>query len=348
MTEPRIETGALRLARPLVFLDTETTGADPGVDRVVQLALIKLHPDGRIEEYERLVNPGVPIPADATAIHGIEDSMVEFAPPFNRIAAEVASFWSGCDLSGFNLLRFDLPLLRNEFQRCGEAWNVEDAMVVDAQRIYHAREPRDLSAAVRFYCGRELEGAHGAMADTRATMHVVLAQLERYPDLPREVPGLNDLFNQPDTQFVDRSRKFRWSDGEPVVNFGSQQRGARLSDLVVTPEGRGFLRWILDRDFSAEVKGIVEKALQEGIIPTFDGRTKVRGIRVVEVPRGPRERNRSDPRPAPKPSRPPRDEADHAPDAGPSRDGAGSDAANRGPGRGDPPPAGTDQGRLPF
>lgn len=351
MSEPPAGTGALRLERPLVFLDTETTGADPSIDRVVQIALVKLHPDGRVEEYDRLVNPGVPIPAEASEIHGITDAMVEFAPPFKRIAGEVAAFWQQSDLAGFNLLRFDLPLLRNEFQRCGEPWNVEDAMVVDAQKIFHAREPRDLSAAVRFYCGHELEGAHGAMADTRATMAVVLAQLERYADLPRDVSGLNELYNQPDAQFVDRSRKFRWSDGEPVVNFGSQQRGGKLSELILTPEGRGFLRWILDRDFSAEVKGIVERALNEGIIPTFDSRTRQRGTRQVDVPRDGRERprgtarNASDPAAAGKGSSSPA-----SPPAGSSPTNAkpASPASQVRKAGEEPPAAGGSQARLPF
>lgn len=256
-------TGLLRLERPLVTLDTETTGADFNSDRVVQIALVKLHPGGRTEEYESLVNPEVPIPLEATAIHGIRDEDVRFAPPFRRIAEEVLRFCEGCDLAGFNLTRFDLPILRGEFQRCGRAWNLDGVRVLDAQRIFHTMEPRDLSAAVRFYCGRELEGAHGALADSRATLAVLLAQLERYPDLPRDVGGLDVRFNLPDARFVDTTRKFRWQNGEPVFNFG-QKRGRALRE--VAEKERDYLEWILSQDFGPEVRKLVAGAL-EGRIP---------------------------------------------------------------------------------
>ncbi|MDM7914436.1 MAG: 3'-5' exonuclease, partial [Candidatus Eisenbacteria bacterium] len=201
-------TGFLNLDRPLVFLDTETTGTDLNQDRIVQIALVKLYPDGRREEFESLVNPEMPIPREAQAIHGITDGDVALAPPFRRIAPTIALFCRGCDLAGFNLGRFDVPLLRAEFQRAGHAWDLDGVRVVDVQRIYHAMEPRDLSAARRYYCGCEHEGAHGAMADTRVTLEVLLAQLERYPDLPRDVAGLDARFNLPDDRFLDPTRKF--------------------------------------------------------------------------------------------------------------------------------------------
>jgi DNA polymerase-3 subunit epsilon len=256
-------TGSLRLARPLVVLDTETTGAEIATDRVVQIALVKLHPDGRREEWERLVNPEMPIPLEAQAIHGIKDEDVQFAPPFRRVAPEILVFCEGCDLAGFNLTRFDLPLLRGEFQRAGMSWNLEGVRVVDAQRIFHSQEPRDLTAALRFYCGRAHEGAHGAMADTRATLDVILAQLDRYPDLPRDVEGLDARFNVPDARFVDTTRRFRWLNGEPVFNFG-QKRGRTLRE--VAERERSYLEWMLSQDFGPEVRRIVADAL-EGRIP---------------------------------------------------------------------------------
>ena len=252
-------TGSLRLERALVALDTETTGAEISSDRVVQIALIKLHPDGRREEFESLVNPEIPIPLEAQAIHGIKDEDVRFAPPFRRVAPEILRFCEGCDLAGFNLTRFDLPLLRAEFQRAGISWNLEDVKVIDAQRIFHALEPRDLTAAYRFYCGLPLEGAHGALADTRATLDVILAQVDHYPELPRDVAGLDARFNVPDTRFVDTTRKFRWYNGEPVFNFG-QKRGRGLRE--VAEKERDYLEWILSQDFGPEVRRLVSEALE--------------------------------------------------------------------------------------
>jgi len=257
-------TGSLRLDRPLVFLDTETTGTDLACDRIVQIALVKLHPDGRRETFESLVNPEIPIPSEAQAVHGISDADVALAPPFRRIAAEIVRFCAGSDLAGFNLGRFDVPLLRAEFQRAGQAWDLDGVRVVDVQRIFHAMEPRDLSAARRFYCGCEHAGAHGAMADTEATLEVLLAQLEHYPDLPRDVAGLDARFNLPDSRFVDSTRKFRWANGEVVFNFG-QKRGRLLRDVA----GRepDYLEWMLAQDFGPEVRRLVREAL-DGIIPS--------------------------------------------------------------------------------
>ncbi len=248
----------LALDRPLVALDTETTGADTTVDRVVQLALVRLSPDGARDEFETLVNPEEPIPAEATAIHGITDEAVRFAPPFRRIAPDLIQRTAGCDLTGFNLIRFDIPLLLNEFRRAGAAWDLAGVRILDAQIIYHMMEPRDLSAAYKFYCGKKLEGAHGALADTRATLDVLLEQIRRYPELPREVAGLDDLCNRPDPRFVDRDRRFRWRNGQPVFNFG-EHKGRSL--LEVARSNTSYLEWMLRKSFSDEVHGLIRDAL---------------------------------------------------------------------------------------
>lgn len=256
--------GSLRLERDLVIFDTETTGADISLDRIVQIALIRLHPDGSSDEYETLVNPGMPIPVEAQRVHGITDAMVEFQPAFKHIAQDLIAFMAGADLAGFNLLRFDVPLLRNEFSRAGHTWSIEGVRILDAQIIYHKMEPRDLSAATRFYCNRELDGAHGALADARATCSVLLAQIERYPRLPRDVAGLDSLFRQVDLRFVDSERKFCWRHGEATFNFGGR-RGQTLREVARNnPE---YLRWMIDRDFSRETKAIVTEAL-DGRFPT--------------------------------------------------------------------------------
>jgi DNA polymerase-3 subunit epsilon len=252
-------TGALQLERDLVVLDTETTGADVTLDRVVQIALVRLQSDGFRREFESLVNPGVPIPVEAQRVHGITDSMVEFAPPFRRLVPDLLEFMKDADLAGFNLLRFDIPVLKNEFQRCGHNWDLDGVRIVDAQIIFHKMEPRDLSAASRFYCGKVLEGAHGALADTRATLEVLLAQIERYPALPRDVKGLDAMFHQPDQRFVDSNRRFFWRNGEATFNFGNR-RGQSLRE--VAQNNPGYLQWMLDSNFSSEVKGLVEDALQ--------------------------------------------------------------------------------------
>jgi DNA polymerase-3 subunit epsilon len=189
-------TDVLTLYRPLAFIDLETTGIDPARDRIIDLALVVVHPNGRSNEWVIRVDPGVPIPLDASRVHGIVDQDVRGCPPFAAYAQTLAVLLAGCDLAGFNLLRFDLPLLEAEFQRCGLSFAREGRALVDAMVIFHQREQlkrRNLSAAVRHYCGRAHLCAHSALADVRATIAVLTAQLQRYPDLPRTVDQLHRL-----------------------------------------------------------------------------------------------------------------------------------------------------------
>lgn len=175
----------LALDRPLVFIDLETTGLSPVTDRIVEVAMIKVHPDGRRETLARRVNPGVPIPEGAGRVHGITDADVAGAPSFAGIADEVLAFIADADLAGFNIQRFDLPVLQRELATADRHLAMEGRAVVDAQVIYHRKVPRDLAAAYRLYCGKELVGAHGAAADIEACLEVLDAQLAAYPDLPR-------------------------------------------------------------------------------------------------------------------------------------------------------------------
>jgi DNA polymerase III subunit epsilon len=309
--EIRHEMGRLRLDRPILFLDLETTGTDPGNDRVVQIGLVKLHPDGREEPFrdrgEVLVNPERPIPRESTQIHGITDEMVEDVPTFEKMADSVLEFMTGADLAGYNILRFDVPLLQAEFARVqerrnrtgqplakalwdplGESTDHEGAppvRILDPQVIFHRREPRDLSAALRFYCGSKLEGAHGALADTRATIEVLLGQVRHYEDLPAEVEGLHRESNPPDARFVDRTRKFAWRGGEPALAFGRQHRERTLRELAQEPDGRGYLFWIQGADFSPEVKKLVGDAL-EGKVPRRNPETGEITMITFEIPRG--------------------------------------------------------------
>jgi DNA polymerase-3 subunit epsilon len=184
----------LALERPLVFIDLETTGVSPVTDRIVEVAMIKVHPDGRRETMTRRVNPGVPIPPESSRLHGIADADVAGAPVFAQIAGEVLAFIGGADLAGFNIHRFDLPVLQRQLADAGRPLAMEGRAVVDAQVIYHRRVPRDLAAAYRLYCGKELTGAHGAAADNEACVEVLDAQLAAYPDLPRTPQGLAERF----------------------------------------------------------------------------------------------------------------------------------------------------------
>jgi DNA polymerase III subunit epsilon len=248
----------LTLERPLVVFDTETTGTNSRSDRIVEIACVKIHPDGRREQWVRRFNPGIPIPPTSTAIHGISDADVASEPRFRDGAAELAAFLLGCDLAGYNIVGFDLPVLRAEFLRAGVVFEISQRRIVDAQRIFFSREPRHLSAAARFYCQSEHEGAHGALADADMTLRVLVGQLQRYAELPRSVSELHEQFCAGIDQDIDPEGRFRLVNGEPTVNFG-KNRGRTLKEM--SREEPGFFRWILKGDFSDAVKEVARKYL---------------------------------------------------------------------------------------
>jgi DNA polymerase-3 subunit epsilon len=248
----------LSLDRPLVVFDTETTGTNPRLDRIVEIACVKVHPDGRREEWVRRFDPGMRIPAASTAVHRITDRDVVGLPRFGDCASELLAFLDGCDLAGYNMTGFDLPVLRNEFHRVGIVFDVTHRRLVDGQRIFFAREPRNLSAAARFYCEAEHDGAHGALADAVMTLRVIAGQLDRYADLPRSVAELHEQFCAGIDQDMDPEGRIRLINGEPTINFG-RHRGRTLQAL--SREEPGVLKWILKGDFSRFVKEIVGKFL---------------------------------------------------------------------------------------
>lgn len=250
--------GLLTLERALVVLDTEATGTNARSDRIVEIGCVKLHPDGRREVWVRRINPGMPIPRAATAIHGIRDDDVRDCPPFREIAAELSGFLEGCDLGGYNLSAFDLPALRLEFLRASVPFEISTRRLLDAQRIFFSREPRHLSAAAKFYCAADHDGAHGALADAEMTLRVLGGQLQRYADLPRTVAELHELFCAGMDQDLDPEGRFRMVKGEPTVNFG-RNRGRTLRE--VSRQEPGFLKWILKGNFSGPVKEIARKFL---------------------------------------------------------------------------------------
>lgn len=247
----------LPLTRPLVALDIESTGTNPDADRIVELGLVRLDPDGTRSTWRWLLHPGRPIPPETTAIHGFTDEAVADQPGFVDEAGAIAAALTGVDLCGFGLRGMDLPMLRAEFARAEVPWPCEGARVVDAYEIFRDREPRSLGKAVRFYCERELVGAHGAVADAAASLDVLLAQVEHYPDLPRDLAGLDVASGGRRPDWATELGHLRWhEDGHLTVGFG-KHKGRRLYDL-----DDGFLRWVLRNDFPADVRALCEDVLR--------------------------------------------------------------------------------------
>jgi DNA polymerase III subunit epsilon len=250
----------LQLTRPLAFFDLETTGTRIGRDRIVQLGILTLMPDGERKRYQTLVNPGMPIPPEATAIHGITDEAVADAPPLEAVAHTIQNELEGCDLGGFNLLRFDIPFLAEEFFRIGLEWDLLNVRVVDVQRIYHHMEPRNLSAAVKFYCHREHDGAHDALADVEATADVLLAQLEHYGErLTGDVDHLGELSGDR-KRSPDPSGKLKFDEhGQVCLGFGKYM-GWSLENI-----GRndpGYLQWLMTK---AELPGTTLAVMRQAL-----------------------------------------------------------------------------------
>ena len=260
----------IELKRPLIVFDIESTGVSPRRDRIIELAAGKVLPGGEEDWRVWLLNPTVPIPPETTAIHGISDEDVKNCPTFAERADEIFDFFAGCDIGGFNSDRFDIPCLEEEFVRVGKNFAAGQRRRIDVQRIYHRKEPRDLTAAVRFYCGRSHDGAHGAEADARATLDVFKAQMARYADLPRSVDELDEYLVPRDPLNADRNGCFRWRDGEWVVNFGKKRGTPRRQILLNEPN---FLRWMVKGDFEADARMIALDAL-EGRLPPAPPATK--------------------------------------------------------------------------
>ncbi len=252
--------------RRLAVFDLETTGTDKLTDRVVEVAAVRLGRGGDVATLDRRVNPGVRIPRESTRVHGISDADVAQCPSFATLAPELATFLDGCDLAGYNIRQFDVPVLLREFEIAKVPFSMEGRRVVDMQTIYFRREPRDLGAAVRFFAGREHVAAHAALADAVASAEVLAGQLRRYADLPRDVAALHELSRPPEGRFVDPDKRFLWRDGEIVFAFG-QYRGTRLAE--VAEKNPSYLDWIVEGSFPDEAKRIARDA-QRGVIPRRD------------------------------------------------------------------------------
>jgi DNA polymerase-3 subunit epsilon len=249
----------LELKRPLAFFDLETTGIDPQRDKIVEIALVRVDPVGGRSSFASRINPGRPIPKDATAVHGITDADVASAPAFREVARRLLDALGDADLAGFNIRRFDVPLLEREFRDCGLDLALASRWIVDAMTIFHRKEPRDLTAAVRFFLDRDHAGAHGAEADVEASIDVLEAQLARYGDLPRSVDDLDAYCNPVPSGAVDRGGKFILREGEIVFAFG-KQKGRSLNEVARVQ--RDYLEWILKQDFPEDARALIQKALR--------------------------------------------------------------------------------------
>lgn len=253
----------LETDKPIAFFDIEATGINFRTDRIIELAIVKVHPGGERETHHFLFNPGKSIPAEATAIHGISNDDVKDCPTFSQVAPHLVDVLAGCDLAGYNVIHYDIPLLQAEFERVAVPFDVEGRRIIDAQKIFHKREPRDLSAALKFYCGDEHTGAHGALDDVEATIKVLEGQFERYSDLPRAIDPLAEFCDQRDPGWADRKGRFKWVDGELIINFGKKQ-GQLLKDIARSEPS--FLRWMVSNSFPPDVTAIARNAL-EGKFP---------------------------------------------------------------------------------
>ena len=246
----------LNLKNPLVFFDLETTGTNINTDRIVEICYLKVYPNGNEETKTLRINPEMHIPEESTAVHGIHDEDVADCPTFKEVVRKIANDIEGCDLAGFNSNRFDIPVLAEEFLRAEVDIDLSRRKFIDVQVIFHKLEQRTLSAAYKFYCGKNLEDAHSAAGDTRATYEVLMAQLDRYPgDLKNDVGFLSEFssFNKN----VDFAGRMVYDDkGMEVFNFG-KYKGKRVADVLKSDPG--YYSWILNSDFTLNTKAMLTK-----------------------------------------------------------------------------------------
>ena len=256
--------------RPIVFFDLETTGTNIQNDRIVEITVVKVMPDGTREVKTRRLNPEMHIPQEASAVHHITDEDVKDAPTFRQISKNLFIYLEGCDLGGYNIVKFDIPMLIREFSRAGLSFSTEGRRVVDAFVIYSRMEPRNLSAAYRFFCGKTMENAHSAEADTLATVEIYEGQLKKYANwkpgdfpesveaFPQTLDEMNEFCKTAMPDAIDANGRFRWRENEAIVAFG-RHSGTPLKTLAV--ENPEFLRWLLKADFPEDVKKIASDAL---------------------------------------------------------------------------------------
>jgi len=253
----------LNLTKPIVFFDLETTGVSIATDRIVEISILKIYPNGNKESKTWLVNPEVEIPAGATEVHGITNEKVVTEPTFKELAAEVDKMIAGCDLAGFNSNRFDIPLLAEELMRAGVDFDMNDRKAVDVQVIFHKKEQRTLSAGYQFYCGKELVGAHGAEADTNATYEILKAQLDKYDDIENSIEALSEYSSH--TQRADFAGFILFNeDKQEIFSFG-KYKGRTVEEVL--KENPGYNSWIQNADFPLYTKKVLRQIKERMAAP---------------------------------------------------------------------------------
>jgi DNA polymerase-3 subunit epsilon len=243
----------LKLSRPLVFIDLETTGVNVGADRIVEISLLKIHPNGNREAKTMRINPTIPIPPEVSKIHHITDEDIKDSPTFSDVAKDVNTFIGGCDLAGYNSNKFDIPLLIEEFTRVDIHLDLSSRKLIDVQNIFHKMEQRTLSAAYKFYCDKSLENAHSAEADTLATYEVLVAQLGKYEELKNDVDFLSQFSAV--TKNVDLAGRIVFNEkGEETFNFG-KYKGRPVSEIFKTDTS--YYDWMMKGDFATNTKNVI-------------------------------------------------------------------------------------------
>lgn len=239
----------LQLKKPLAFIDLETTGVNPGTDRIVEIAIVKILTDGTKSVKCKRINPGMPIPKASSDVHGITDEMVKDEPTFKQVAQELKQMLDGCDFAGYNSNRFDIPLLMEEFLRAGVDFDMKNRKLLDVQNIFHKMEPRTLAAAYKFYCSKSLDGAHSAEVDATATYEILEAQIKHYSDLGNNIDSILKVIGE--DQVVDFARRFVMENGTEVFNFG-KFKGRPVSEVLkAEPQ---YYDWMMKGDFPQHTK----------------------------------------------------------------------------------------------
>ena len=251
----------LKLTRPLAFIDLETTGINLGSDRIVEIGMIKILPDGNKSTKRKLLNPEMTIPPSIIDIHGISNEMVKDAPTFKQAANDIRQFLDNCDLGGYNSNRFDIPMLMEEFLRAGVEFDMKGRKLVDVQKVFHMMEQRTLTAAYKFYCQKNLDGAHSAEADARATMEILEAQVERYPQMGNTVDSILKFTGE--EIIVDFARRFIMDKGVEVFNFGKHKGRAVTEVLKAEPQ---YYDWMMRGDFPLHTKQKLTEILNRTLL----------------------------------------------------------------------------------
>jgi DNA polymerase-3 subunit epsilon len=256
----------LKLTKPIVFFDLETTGINIGNDRIVEISMLKIFPNGNKESNTWLVNPEIEIPAETSAIHGITNERVVTEPTFKELAQTVYDLIDDADLAGFNSNRFDIPLLAEEFLRVGLDFDMHDRKAIDVQVIFHKKEQRTLSAGYKFYCDKELEDAHSAEADTNATYEILKAQLDKYDDIENSVEALSDYSTH--SKRADFAGFILFNDvDQEIFSFG-KYKGRTVEDVL--KENPGYNAWIQNADFPLYTKKVLQAIKQRMSAPKKD------------------------------------------------------------------------------